>query len=266
MLCIISLWCLLSCGLEDFYYIDYIDDAYISNPNYESAVIQRLPSSSNEGYDKYFSNFIIFYRIYLSNTNLSAASPNISDFSSINSTMSTNYSNFFSSTDKTSTSFSSENLENLFYSRDFYKLALADTNTGLPINIDNVLSNSSLGSPLEFIFSGTTGDIPMLRVANNYYFLLRAASKPDLNFTTMPKEHRYFFNEDALRDIKYLNKETPSEYNADVARLQGQANDVTQYAYVIMYIAAQGITGDIPPKPIYSQPSFIGVFWLPKLN
>ena len=264
LLCIIPLFFLLSCGLEEFYYIDYIDDANIDIITYESTIIRRLPSNTSPGYDTYFDHFNIFYRLYLSNTPYSSVFPDTSHFSVINSTLNSNFSSIYSTTDKTSTSFNSENLENFFYTRDFFKLALYDVAAGKILDADSVLSKSILGGSLEIIFSGNTGDIPMLRISNKEYYLLRADKRSDLTFKTRPKEHRFFLSEEEIRDIAYLNKDDLNNYNADVAKLSSA--DETYYCYAMMYICAQGITGDMPPRPIFSQPSFLGVFRLPQPN
>jgi len=256
---IISIFFLLSCGLEEFYYIHYINDP--RDLTYESSTI-TLPSSYADGYgaDEYFSNFIIYYRIYLSNAPYSTEFPDATHFQQINNTLLSDFNHFYSITDKTSTSYAySTTLENHFYSRNFFKMVL-ENEDGSPANINNVLSRSSLGDTIDFIFLPNPGEKPKLHVRSTgrYYHFIRASSTPSFSFITKPDEHKIFFNEEDIRNYNYAIREN----NADVVRINNVEN--TMYSYVMMYIAAQGIDREIPPRYIYSQPTFIGVFRLPQ--
>jgi len=247
-----SLFCLLSCGLEAFYYIDYISN---SDMQTTTRATIRLPSSSDEGYNNYFDHFIIFYRIYISDTPTEAliASTQTNDLfiKNINAALNSDYAALYSYTDKTSTSVSTSNLENTFYRRNYFLLTLAGA------DINNVLSSGSLGKTLVIAFPPNTGENPALILNGYSYTLQRAVSGPGLSFT--PKPDRRFLNHTDLYDTANL---TP-QLNADVA-----ANGTTggAYTYASMYIAAIGTSYEMPPQNIYSQPTFIGVFRLANSN
>jgi hypothetical protein len=244
-----SLFCLLSCGLEAFYYIDYIP--YSAMQDTTRATI-RLPSSSDEGYDKYFTHFIIFYRIYISDILREGqiASTTTKDliFDTLNGYLNSDYDNLYSITDKTSTDVVTSNLENTFFRRNYFLLNLAGA------NINSVLGSGSLGKRLEIVFSPVSGESPKLILnETDEYILQRAVDGPGLNFS--PKPNRDFLNHPDLYNIANI---TP-QVNPDVAT--NTRADI-RYTYVSMYIAATGKTLDLPPKTIYSQATFIGVFRL----
>ena len=259
-LCIISLYGLLSCGLEEFYYIEFIPDVLQTS---NVSVQIQLPMPSSTGYTEYFSNFIIFYRIYLSNFTASSTLPGT--FNDINSYMYSNYNGLYRYTDKTSTTVTSENLENIFYnSFGFFKLALEGR------DINNVLSSSSLGKTILFNFSVVTGEIPtMVLSGEEPIYLWRAADKPGMNFKTRPDrldrpdDFRCFMNYADIRNTAFAPP-VSSEFNADVAIRINETN--TSLSYVLLYIAAQGVTREPAPRPIYSQPTYIGMFRLPNPN
>ena len=258
-LCIISLFGLLSCGLEEFYYIEFISN--VDQTSNVSVQVQ-LPSDGSPGYgsSEYFNNFIIFYRIYLSNFPASSLLPG--DFSAINSTMSSNYNSLYRYTDKTSSTVTSENLETIFYNSSFFKLALEGR------DINEVLSRTSLGKTLQFNFSeGTVGGIvpiPSLVLSGDEPInLWRAADKPGINFTTRPDNFRYFMNYEDIRNTDFAPP-VSNEFNADVAIRTNEPD--TTLSYVLFYIAAQGITSEMPPRPIFSQPTYLGMFKLPNAN
>jgi len=254
-ICIISLTCLLSCGLEAFYYIDYIPQGeYLDT----SATI-NLPSSSTEGYN-YFDNFIIFYRIYLSDVYMDTGNYLTSDSSGdlrsqISPALNSNYNSIYPSTDITSTSVITSNLENRFYSWGYFLLTLEGA------DIENVLGSRSLGGRLEIYFP--PNDNPTLRLGETSYILQRAVSGRDtsgkfIEFNPEPT-NRYFLNHSDLFDPA---KAPPNatDINADVAT--NSRIDTPRYTYVSMYIAAKGKSSEMPPSDIYSQPTFIGIFRL----
>jgi len=250
-----SLFCLLSCGLEDFAYIDYIPNNNIRLTESIRATV-KLPSSSNDGYGangNYFTRFIIFYRIYTSSTGveglIASTETNNIYIDDLNSTLNNDFRALYSSTDKTSTSVTTTNLENTFYRRNYFLLTLEKA------NIDNVLGSGSLGETLEIRFDRRPGFPPKLILGTNEYTLQRAEDGPGLNF--YPQPNRHFLNHPDLYNTANI---TP-QINPDVAAYASTNADIC-YSYVSMYIAAVGKSLDLPPRTIYSQPSFIGVFRL----
>jgi hypothetical protein len=243
-ICLVSLMCLLSCGLESFYYIDYIPEGTMTDNT--RAEIQ-LPSVSADGYSSYFINFAIFYRIYISDQTLSGLINTSTLRNQVNSALNSDYQSLYSLTDITSTTVNTSNLENTFFNRKYFKLTLEEANIG------TVLGKDSLGKTMEIRFSPISGQSPELIINDNSYKLQRAVSGQNILFSPVPN-NRYFMNHPEL----YNSANVTNEINADVA-----ANTRTGYTYVSMYIAAIG--GEFITS-IFSQPTHIGIFRLPQAN
>jgi hypothetical protein len=247
VVCLLALLCLLGCGLETFYYIDYIGSVnYVDDTR--STV--RLPSSGADGYgaDQYFTHFMLFYRIYLTDSYVPSGRLDAQQ-SVISSYLASDYNGLYPLTDITSTTVSSSNLDNNFYNKNYFKLELGDA------RIDSVLDRGALGSTLEITFF--TDEPPQLTINGSSYPLERASasSTPGLLYP-QPSDSRYFYNYPELCNVENAT----SEINADVARHSG--TDI-RYSFVSMYIAAVGRSFEMPPRTIYSQPAFIGIFRLP---
>ena len=251
---ILSLFCLLSCGIEAYYYIDYIPDGYVEMDRVYTARI-TLPSTGAEGYSNYFDNFIIFYRIYISGINFLAPVVTPQERRDINQTLDVHFNSIFSMTDKTSTTVNTSNLETFFSNRDYFQLTIE----GSP-NITSVLSNGSLGRSLVIDFPSLSGSRPTLTLSGTpdaTYVLQRATTGPGISFRPVPDDY-YFLNHADLYSNDNANNK---EINADVAPNNNTATP--QFTYVSMYIAAKGRSYEAPPRYIYSQPTFIGIFMLP---
>jgi hypothetical protein len=252
--CLLALFCLLGCGLETFYYIDYIQASdYI---DYTNSFV-RLPSSGNEGYggdNELFTHFVIFYRIYLSNTNPTGRINDSAEaMNSINTTMTSDYNWSITYTDIKSTTVNTSGLENTFYNRRFYKLELQDA------DIDNVLGRDrgARGSTLEIRFRDISGEVPVLLIGGTSYVLQRSNSGPGTIFRPRPTDSRAFLNHPEL----YSNENANTDINADAA--PNNRGEIL-YTYVSMYIFAVGRSYEVPPTTIYSQPTFLGIFKLPQ--
>jgi len=242
---IISLSCLLSCGLEEVLYLDFVPDGTITDVT--SARVW-LPPDTAEGYSNYFSHFAIFYRIYISGEALSGEINTSTLRSQINSSLNSDFSNLYDLTNKTSTSANPSALETTFNNRRFFKLTLEED------SIDNVLGKGSLGKTLDIRFSMTNGERPVLMMDGVTYTLRRAVSGPSLEFRPVP-ENRYFLNHPDLNNTANVT----NEINADAAVPNSNTPLTPRYTYVSMYIFAVGkqyIT------TIYSQPTHIGIFRL----
>jgi hypothetical protein len=249
-----SLFCLLSCGLEAFYYIDYIQNS-IMDTTVRATI--NLPSSNDEGYSSYFDHFIIFYRIYISDIDeigLIASTSTKDIFNrSLNSSLSSDFDVLYSSTDKASTTVNTANLENTFLNRKYFQLEMENA------NISSILGSGSLGRTLEIAFPPNTGVRPTLILNGNSYILQRVKGDDVLGippFYQKPDD-RYFLNYPELYDTANAT----STINNDVATNTKAGADF-RYTYVSMYIAAVGKSYELPPRNIYSQPTFIGVFKL----
>jgi hypothetical protein len=243
---VVSIFFLLSCGLEAFYYIDYIPEGTMTD---NTLARVQLPSSSAEGYSSYFTNFVIYYRIYISG-NAFPGIINTSDLRrQVNSSLDSDFQGMYSLTDITSTSVNTSNLENTFITRKYFRLTLEEE------SIDNILNSGSLGKTLEIRFSPVNGVRPVLTLNDNSYTLRRAISGPGLNFNPVP-DNRYFLNHPDL----YNTANVTNEINADVATNSSNSTDL-KYTYVSMYIFA---IGKEYLTTIYSQPTHIGIFRLPE--
>jgi hypothetical protein len=254
--CFLSLFCLLSCGLEAFYYIDYIPNSDMQDTTLATI---RLPSSSDEGYStdaakKIFDHFIIFYRIYISDipTDALIASTKTNDIliNLNNWALNSDYAYLYSFTDKTSTTVSTANLENTFLYRKYFKLELENA------EIIRVLGSGSLGTTITISFPLNTGIRPTLNMNGASYILLRDPLSIGPNASSIMRG-RNFLNHPEL----YNPNNAIPEVNADVAKDSRTSADF-RYTYVSMYIAAVGKSLELPPRNIYSQPTFIGVFRL----
>ena len=249
-LCLVHyfLLCLLSCGLEEFLYLDYIPEMNVDIRTND--VIIRLPSSGAEGYNSYFDNFLIFYRIYMSGINPVAKVETPQQRIDINPTLNSDYTSIYPSTDQTSTTVNTSNLANTFFSRRYYLLTLEDE------DINSVLSDGSLGRELQISFSSVAGEQPTLSLdGGTPYVLQRAVEGPGIIFSPKP-DNLYFLNHPDLYD----SANATIEINADVA-FRTLNNPPTRYTYISMYIAA---TGRSYLTTLYSQPTFIGIFKLPE--
>jgi len=243
---IVSLGCLLSCGLEAFYYLDYVPDASVTTS--DISVTVGLPTASTEGYGLYFTHFIIFYRIYISAALHEGLVSTATERNAINPALNYDFNLIDPLTNKTSTTVNTSNLESSFYNRNYFQLLLEGPQIG------EVLSSSSLGSTLEIYFSRNLGELPRLSLNGGAgYPLLRANSGLALTFNPLP-DNRYFLNHYDL----YNGDNATSTVNADVAN-RTQTDPPSQYTYVSMYIAA---VGKEYLTTVYSQPTHLGIFRL----
>jgi len=253
-ICLLSLGGLLSCGLEAFYYIDYIQWSDYTDTS--SSI--SLPSRDREGYATYFNSFIIFYRIYISGEFIDTGDY-LRDTSSarslINATLDTDYNRLNPYTDTLSTSVNTSNLESTFFNSRYFLLTLENA------NINNVLGSDSLGQRLDIAFPPNPGAQPTLTVNGVSYVLKRAVEAPanqTLVFNPVPATL------DLLNhpDLYDRDKAHPNATNINVDVVANSATAEARYTYVSMYIAARGTSLEMPPSTIYSQPTFIGIFRL----
>jgi hypothetical protein len=252
-LVVLPLGGLLSCGLEEYYYLDYIPRFDYTDTD----AIISLPSSSDEGYAAYFDYFIIFYRIYISDQSIPTGMQLESDSgqrSVISSAFNSDFNGLWSLTDITSTSINTTNLENTFSNRNYFLLSLDDNG----VNINNELDSDSLGKRLTIAFP--TNDEPTLTIEGETARNLRRAVRNQvsgISFEALPD--RRFLNHPDLYNTAITNRR-----NADIAAINpnDSGRGTPYYTYVSMYIAARGTSREMPPRTIYSQPTFIGIFQL----
>jgi len=229
---------LSTCGFEENYFLPQVPEINISTQLNTSATI-NLPSLTGFYYAQ---NYIIFYRIYISDFNTSSNDTTI--FSNINSSLVNDYNFIYPNTDPTSTT-AGISANNLFLSRSYFELELEG------VNINNMLSSS--GGNIRISFPTAQGGNPVMTFNNGtvIYNLKRSGKL----ITPRPSD-RYFQNTSQLSDANNAN----SNNNADVAARSGLSQT---YAYVSMYVVAAG-TDPVKFTTIYSKPTHISVFRLPE--
>jgi len=246
--CLFLCWFLFSCGLENIPYMPRIPDPIRTDI---SGTEFRLPS----GLD-HFTHFVIFYRIYVSNRLESVIDRDSRpQLQQINSQLDLDVNFFRPWIDPASTTVNTAQVWNTFVNtRRFFQLELE----GADINV--VLGPSSLGGTLEIDFVEVAGQAPRLFL-NGVSHDLRRAGGEGFDFDPLPEfdEALPFFNHEELRDRE--NRTEENLRNADVAPVF-PPEPLTE-AYVLMYIAAAGLSFDVPPRRVFSQPTFLGIFRLP---
>jgi hypothetical protein len=232
----------LSCGIEDYYYLSPVPVGNIRmNLNTRATIL--LPGVN----DSYFTNYAIFYRIYISESNEPGeiqTSP--ASMSRVNSALYSDYAFFDNYT--TSNTMVGASIGSLFRNRSFYPL---DINSSL--SLDTVLNNSASGRTITIDFQFAPPSITLSGGVTQTYQLYRS----DNNGAFTPRPNRYFLNTLDLQSSAYAN----STNNADVADLSNSTG-AQRYTYAALYIVLVGI--DLTTySQIYSNPTFIGVMRLP---
>ena len=259
--CVLWAFVLFSCGLQDVPYIGRVlEPAHTSLSGTDEF---RLPSSGDIGFGSMdpFTHFVIFYRIYLSNVFHGADTVDAShDRISINSQLNADYNAAFSWTDPTNAAVNTAGVHNFFVNtRGFFPLELEGNAIG---GHNGVLGGDSLGRAMRIDFSGIPGQAPRLWLDNRSYYLRRAGGIGDgFDFEPLPRLGNAlpFFNHMELLDGENRTNRT---VNADVA-LQVPTGGQIEHSYVMMYIAASGLSLTAPPVRVFSQPTFLGIFRLP---
>jgi hypothetical protein len=232
----------LSCGIEDYYYLNPVPVGNITlSTNSRANII--LPAVSVS----YFTNFAIYYRIYISERNESGEiQTSQASLNNINSTLYTDHSFFNNYT--TSTTMVGASIGSLFRNRSYYPLGIQS------LSLDSLLGTSSPGKTVVLDFQGTRATITLAGSASPPFLLYR--SNNEGAFSPLPPD-RYFYKAPEL--LSSVNA-TPT-INADVADLPNSTG-AQRYAYAALYIVVVGIDL-ITYSQIYSIPTFIGIMRLP---
>jgi hypothetical protein len=235
-----------TCGIEDYLYLEPVRESNISwDLNVRAAILLPYVSSQQ------FTNFAIYYRIYISDESI-ASSILPDDMSKINSSLSQDYNTFLPYINADSTSVSTQ-IGTLFSNRKYFFLNTES------LDINDLLSSSSMGQTIVIDFAPINGRPPTIQLAGGTeYVLLRTTGKGisgSSDFDIKPDNNRTFINTSELNS----SANAVSTVNNDVA---DKAVAGSRYTYVSMYIVSTG-HDLISYSPIYSQPAFIGVFRLP---
>jgi len=229
----------LSCGIDEYYYLPQIPESGIVRIFNTEAVID-VPTNLLNEVSHYATGYIIFYKIYISNSDKGTVIEIINN----NSRISSDYNALYSYTDPSNaTSIPSLNT---FSNRGFYELELE----GADIKSTALSKN---GGTFKISFPPSVGIKPYLDYSGTAYSLYRSNGGGTFN----PKPDRYFFSSPDLND--YAN--AVSTINADVFGQSG----VNEFAYASMYIVAVGQNPSNFSR-LYGKPTHISVFKLPLLN
>jgi len=207
-----------------------------------------------------FTNFVIFYRIYVSGVDiLSTTMTDTVVFNQINPALHSDF--FFINPRIDNEDLIGENMHNVFTARHFRYLALEGADITQILGRDFFYYRPALDRILEFDFAA--GGIPVMRVGAGgnlaVFNLLRANSHQGIgSFNPLPPD-RLFFNSLELRDRENINP----QINADVADRTGILDIDRRYTYAAMFIVAVG-RSDITFANVYSTPAMIHVFRLPE--
>ncbi|TCW61353.1 hypothetical protein C5O22_06565 [Treponema sp. J25] len=141
-LCIILGVVFFSCGIEEYIYLFPVSNVSV---NGVSSITITTPDQSSVA--SYFDRYLIFYRIYLSDNNLSSVSS--SDLSSINTAMASHYSYFSTYTSTANYSVVSYNMSDIFNQKGFYELSVTDSSVNLTSD-SSVTFTLTLNSGLRY--------------------------------------------------------------------------------------------------------------------
>jgi len=245
---IILLLSLVSCGIEEYPYIDPIpQDGIIVVSNRRATV--PIPNSYSQ---QPFSHFVIFYRIYVSD--IDEGTPSTANFRFINPALSDDYNSFAryigSETEV------NINMDNLFTQRRYRYLALDLEDR----DINSILAGDATGKILIFDFGSFKAPTMMVATDRNsdsgaVYTLKR--SNGNGAFNPLPAD-RYFFNKEDL----FRADNITDIVNADVVNKTGMDANSPRHTYAAFFIVAVGIN-NISLSYIYSTPAFIHAFQLP---
>jgi hypothetical protein len=221
-----------TCGIDNYIRLYQISRDTIVVDSNDRVEIRQFPSQPGD----YFRNYEIYYRIYISGL-MYLGAINEGVLSTISPTLASNYNSLQPYTNvETATA---TNVGTIFSNLNYFPLEFE--NTGYRIRGGNTITLEFAQSsvPEPSIIDGGGAPIPLLRSSQ--------VANPAPN-------NKYFLNNSDLNS----SANAVATKNADV-----QSNSATGdlYTYVALYIVAVG--RDDNYSPIYSKPTFIGVFLLP---
>ncbi|AEF83312.1 hypothetical protein TREAZ_0504 [Leadbettera azotonutricia ZAS-9] len=234
---------LCSCGIEDYPYIYAIPQANVQPQVLAESATVYVPSDNSS--NTYFTNFTVYYRIYVSDM---ITDDPINNINAINNTLYSHYSRVRPYIDNDS--IGSSSVGSLFSSMNYYSIALENANIET-----NILSSAILGRTITFDFIQIAGRLPSMVIGSNTYPLIRSTGGG--NFTIRPN-NLYFLNDPELYNTDNL---ADPNVNTDVTE---KANMVAgpRYTYVSLYIVATGLDTQTYSQ-IFSTPTFVGILRLP---
>ena len=229
---------LLSCGIQEYYYLPQVAESNIESSLVNSATI-RFPSIAQYYYATHYS---IFYRIYISGETWPTITTQ-SDMNNVNPELARDFSFFLRYTENTSSSSLITNADT-FKSRNYYEIELDGE------DVENIFTK--YGGTLSILFQPIPGTFPTVSLNGGDEIRLRRSGELT---SPLPQGDLFFRNTPELND----NENATSEKNADVT---GRAEITDRYTYVSMYIVARGYNSEIFSQ-IFGKPTHIHIFRLP---
>jgi hypothetical protein len=230
---------IFSCGIEEYFFLPqevFVQAAFATEATIE---VQPIPS---ELY--YARGFAIYYRIYISNTDI----PNVQEHDriTINSTLHSDFNALEPFTNPTNNT--SVTNANTFRNRNYHELELEN------FNINNVISTD--GGTFQIRFPNFPGDSPVLLTNPN--------TQEEISHDLFRNNGSGIFFQEPDRSFFYTPElvektDIPNNINNDVA-LRGN-NREDMFAYVSMYIVAIG-SNPQNFQPIFGKPTHINIFKL----
>jgi hypothetical protein len=228
-----------SCGIEAYHYLDPVPSGNITSSMNDRATI-ILPGSMPSD----FTHFALYYRIYISYSNRTGFSLSQNDLRDINPTLASDYASLNSYTNTSTTT--TVNIASVMSNRGYNPLYL---------EVGSSYSSTHLtgGGTVRLDFS-VASDPYLVDTSGSIRYLIR--SDGGGAFTPRPADRR-FVNRSELHNPANINPNT----NADVVAPSGSGG--TSHAYAAIYIASAGINEQAGYTPLFSIPSFVGIFLLP---
>jgi hypothetical protein len=243
---------LASCGIETYKYLTPVDSGIPMRLNTMAYI--SLPRGPQPDFFRYY---IIYYRIYISDTSVGSMI-DTGMLPTINTTLSSDYSYFSSYTNTTSTVVPTT-MGTIFSGRKYFPLEIDRLEDD---SIEYLLGSVAWGGDITLDFSAdpalVLGDlrIPEPQGAPYPRYRLSRHTGNDNN----PYDNKYYFiNSDNVNNGAHISSDT-SNINQDVQNNQSVSGQ--KYTYVSMYILSYGLD-ESSFANIYSIPTFIGIFRLP---
>ena len=242
---------MLSCGIEDYPYIYSIPTGYIQNEL--NSRVRVYISDDNDG-NIFFSNYTIFYRIYVSDVEIISPSSE-NDYRAINTALNNDHLRVrpYIGND----SMGSSAIVSLFGNMNYYTITVQSADIDYVLSSENPLNIFGKYLIIDFSRESENETIPFMTIGNSpRYNLLR--SDGGGVYAVKPTNIRYFQNSAELFDV--ANIEDPS-VNGDITDKPSAFE--RSHTYVNMYIVASGLDPQTYIQ-LYSSPAHIGVLRLPE--
>ncbi|MDR2701889.1 MAG: hypothetical protein LBB72_05610 [Spirochaetaceae bacterium] len=232
-----------SCGIENYIYLDAVETVIDTDVNKAQFILPNTNTSTEE----YFRYYAIYYRIYLSDLDLTGTINTATLRNSINPVLNSHFNSIEPYIDNEN--YAPSGIYSVFTRLNYFSLYVT-----LEDKINEVEPGARLkpGELVSLDFTDSSKG-PFMTVNNDpstSLYLFRSS-----NANPYPqKDDRLFFWTDDLFESDNIN----AERNRDVEKPVTNFNELNKTAYVSMYVLAVGI--DTTFSPVYSRPCHIGIF------